>query len=100
MFLTFPGNGIYKNMVPWSFRRLAPDNEHRSSKKTCVVAMGDVAFPGKGDCADDAGENAWAYVQFGEEISIVRERPSFWRDYRKRKWKQLPDGQLVCSDIV
>ncbi len=65
---------------------------------TTLVPLEDIAFPGKGPNADDPGEDGWACL-FAEG-TILRERPAFWREYRRRRWLQLTDGRLVCPDLV
>jgi Calcineurin-like phosphoesterase len=67
---------------------------------TLVVPLGDVAFPGKGPTPDDPGEDGWACVSFSGLLAVRRERPAFWREYRRRRWHRRPDGQLVCPDLA
>ena len=68
--------------------------------RTLVVPLDDVAFPGRGEFADDPGKDGWCSATFGETVEIDRRRPDFWRDYRMKKWYSLGDGQLVCPDLV
>lgn len=65
---------------------------------TLVVPLADVAFPGKGATPDDPGEDGWA-IAWGETPHVRRERPGFWRDYRRRRWKEESDGRLVCPEL-
>lgn len=65
-----------------------------------VVPLEDIAFPGKGLKADDPGEDGFCIIQFGEEITIKREHPDFWREYRRRKWKEIEGFGLVCPDLM
>jgi len=67
--------------------------------RTTVVPLGDVAFPMKGLNMDDPGDNAWCCFSPGQPDSITRERPEFWRDYRKQKWQEMPNGQLVAPPL-
>ncbi len=67
---------------------------------TTVVPLRDIAFASKGPHAEDPGEDGWACITFGQDLTVRRERPDFWRDYRRRKWRQLPDGRLVCPDLA
>lgn len=66
-----------------------------------VVPLGDIAFAGRGNQANDPGLEGWSYVRLGEpELHVVREPPSFWREYRRGNWSQTSDGQLICPDLV
>jgi hypothetical protein len=69
---------------------------------TCtVVPLGDVAFGGRGNRAEDPGLDGWSYARVtADAVDVVRETPPFWREYRPGKWKVLPDGLLVCPDLV
>ena len=67
---------------------------------TTVVPLCDVAFSGRGHKSDEPGDKAWSALTFGPEPNLIRERPAFWRDYRKGSWVALPDGQLVCPDLA
>ena len=73
--------------------RFGPDNA------TLMVPLNDIAFSCKGPEGDDPGVDGWA-VLFGGSGEVLRERPYFWRGYRKRKWKVVDDGRLVCPDIA
>ncbi len=66
---------------------------------TLVVPLNDIAFSSKGIHGDDPGEDGWA-VLFGDRNEVRRERPNFWRDYRKRKWKAVDERRLVCPDLI
>lgn len=68
--------------------------------RTLVVPLGDVAFPGEGPEAEDPGKDGWARIRLGQAMEVQRERPVFWRDYRRRKWKELETGVLVAPDLV
>lgn len=65
-----------------------------------VVPLADVAFPMKGSNTDDPGQDGWSYLCFGDTPSVCRERPDFWREFRKRKWKVWPDGQFVAPTLA
>jgi hypothetical protein len=66
-----------------------------------VVPLGDVAFGGRGVRAEDPGLDGWSYARVSPDaVDVARETPAFWRDYRRGKWKTLPDGRLVCPDLV
>lgn len=70
---------------------------------TLVVPLGDVAFSEKGQDMDAPGEEGWASITFANALklpNVRRERPAFWRDYRWKKWRRLPDGQLFCPDLA
>jgi hypothetical protein len=66
---------------------------------TLVVPLGDVAFPSKGPEADDPGEDGWA-VFYPGEAAVRRQRPEFWRDYRKRRWLEVDERRLVSPDLA
>jgi len=70
-----------------------------SQATTLVVPLADIAFPTKGAHGDDPGDNGWA-VLYGGGIDIRRERPSFWREYRKRRWRTVDERRLVCPDLT
>ena len=67
---------------------------------TTVVPLRDVAFPMKGLVTDEPGDDGWCRVIFGETMDITRERPSFWREFRRRKWRELASGQLIAPPIA
>jgi hypothetical protein len=65
-----------------------------------VVPLGDVAFGSRGHRAEDPGLDGWSHARVTDDaVHVVREAPPFWRDYRRGKWKALPEG-LVCPDLV
>jgi len=68
--------------------------------RTLVVPLGDIAFAGRGPAADDPGEMGWAVLDAGEDFAVRRERPDFWRDYRRRKWTAVDERRLVCPDLA
>ena len=68
--------------------------------RTTVVPLRDVAFPMTGPRTDEPGEDCWCCVCLGDSEIIKRGRPDFWRDFRKRKWKELPNGQLVAPPLA
>jgi hypothetical protein len=63
--------------------------------RTRVVPLADVAFQGR----DDPGTEGWAVLLSGG-TGILRARPSFWREFRKRKWKVVDEHRLVCPDLA
>jgi hypothetical protein len=67
--------------------------------RTLVVPLADIAFPCKGDEPDDPGKNGWASIRFGREPKAVRERPASFREFRRYRWHELPDGRLVCPGL-
>jgi hypothetical protein len=67
---------------------------------TLVVPLADVAFGTDGHEADEPGRDGWACAEFGETVAVTRERPAFWREYRRKKWLVREDGQLVCPDLA
>jgi hypothetical protein len=69
------------------------------NKKTKVVPLGDVAFSGKGLTAGDPGDIGWCWMQMGDPLKYERSRPDFWRLYRRKKWKPIANGQLLCPDL-
>ena len=79
-----------------------PDVVRAGPGDACVVVpLGDVAFGGRGNRAEDPGLAGWSYARVAADaIDVVRGTPPFWRDYRRGKWKVLPDGLLVCPDLV
>ena len=68
--------------------------------ETVVVPLGDIAFPMKGEHTEDSGKNGFCHLSLGDPDHITRERPEFWREYRKRKWKQHADGLLIAPQLV
>lgn len=71
-----------------------------TGESTRVVPLDDIAFPGKGLNADDPGEDGFCLIHFEPAIQIRRVYPEFWRDYRKRKWKNAGEFGLVCPDLL
>lgn len=71
-----------------------------TDESTRVVPLDDIAFPGKGLNADDPGEDGFCLIHFEPAIQIRRVYPEFWRDYRKRKWKNAGEFGLVCPDLL
>jgi hypothetical protein len=67
---------------------------------TLVVPLGDIAFTSKGPSTGEPGEDGWAFVSFGSEPTVRRERPEFWRAYRRKHWVPTDGGQLVCPDLA
>ncbi len=63
-----------------------------------VVPLHDVAFSCKGPQGDDPGVDGWAIYHRGRR-DVSRTRPDFWRDYRRRKWKEVQGRQLVSPDL-
>jgi hypothetical protein len=75
--------------------RAGPDDS------TLVVPLGDVAFGGRGHTAGDPGLAGWSWTRLTPtEVSVTRDTPPFWRDYRRGKWHATPDRGLVCPDLV
>lgn len=65
-----------------------------------VVPLKDIAFPSEGPARDDPGEDGWALLRTGHGCEVRRERPEFWREYRRRKWKADREGRLICPDLA
>jgi predicted phosphodiesterase len=86
----FHGHSIRNDAI----QRAGPES------RTTVVPLGDVAFPMKGLIVDEPGLNAWSYLTLSDATVVQRERPAFWRDFRKGKWKTMPDGQLVAPPLA
>jgi predicted phosphodiesterase len=85
----------------WCHGHSTPHMELTSpGSETLVVPLGDVAFETKGISAGDPGMDAWASIRFDGEVSVRRERPDFWRDYRQRRWLRTVDGLLVSPDLI
>jgi predicted phosphodiesterase len=68
--------------------------------ETLVVPLHDIAFPCKGPTPDDPGEDGFCMVTFDPEVSVLRQRPDFWRRYRKNKWRHREGYGLVCPDLT
>jgi predicted phosphodiesterase len=68
-------------------------------ESTLLVPLKDIAFSSKGPEGDDPGEDGWAILH-GDGTTVRRERPEFWREYRKRKWRAVDERRLVCPDLV
>lgn len=66
-----------------------------------VVPLGDVAFPGKGRGADDPGLDGWAWVSNSRgALTVHKETPPFWREFRRTRWTQTPGGRLVSPPLA
>lgn len=71
-------------------------------RDTAIVPLHGVAF-GKRHGPDDGepGRDAWCHVVLdGEDVTITRERPTFWRDYHRRAWVCRADGQLIAPQLA
>ncbi len=66
---------------------------------TQIIPLGDIAFPAKRNTPDVPGDNGWCRLTLGSDETITRERPGFWRDFRKSKWRTLPNGQLLSPSL-
>jgi hypothetical protein len=84
----------------WFHGHSIPQPDVATIGKTTVVPLADVAFSSKGSRADDPGDNGWSRLTFSDPPTLIRERPEFWRDYRRGKWTAIAGGQLVCPDLV
>lgn len=67
---------------------------------TKIVPLGDVTFQGKSPNADDPYLEGFSRTCFHKDIMIDRSPPLFWREFRRNKWHQLPNGQLVCPHLL
>jgi hypothetical protein len=67
---------------------------------TTVVPMGSIAFPVKGFRAGEPGEDGWCCLRLENSGMVQRKRPDFWQDFKKEKWIELPNGQLVAPPLV
>lgn len=88
----FHGHSIPNPEIGW----------HGPNRSTLMVPMEDIAFPSKGPEGDDPGNDGWAVLHGFEDGKpmVCRERPKFWRQYRKRRWHAVDERQLVCPDLV
>ena len=70
--------------------------------RTLVVPLGDVAFPGRGRPGDDPGLHGWSWASLGADggVSVTKQIPPFWRDFRRHKWVRSDDGRLVSPSLV
>ena len=68
--------------------------------RTLVIPLGDIGFVAKGANAGDIGKDGWSIIWFTGEPVVIREHPTFWRDFRRSKWHILPDGQLICPALM
>lgn len=68
--------------------------------KPQVVPLEDVAFIMSGKEMYDPGKEGWSFVELSEEIKIVRETPSFWRDFRFNRWLAKEGGILVAPPLA
>jgi hypothetical protein len=64
-----------------------------------VVPLKGIGFSSRGPNGDDPGEEGWALL-FGGGDAVCRQRPEFWREYRKTRWKVVDERRLVCPDLV
>jgi hypothetical protein len=65
-----------------------------SAGSTTVVPLCDVAFSTRGHKHDEPGDDAWSRLTLGSRPNLVRERPGYWRGYRRSRWIELPKGSL------
>ena len=82
----------------WFHGHGAPQLDVRTIGRTTVVPLCDVAFSSRGAATGDPGDNGWSCLTFSRE-EVLRERPAFWREYRRKKWIEVAGGQLVCPDL-
>lgn len=65
-----------------------------------VVPLADVAFVGRGAKFGEPGVEGYAIVTVSEKsVEVVREPPSFWRDYRQKNWTRVSEG-WVSPDLT
>jgi hypothetical protein len=69
---------------------------------TLVVPLGDIAFPGRGPSADEPGQDGWALAAIGPDgaVTVRKEVPPVWREFRRNKWTRTPEGQLICPPLA
>ena len=85
----------------WFHGHSVRDPEIKSmGRKPQVVPLKDVAFIMHGERMYDPGKEGWAFIELSEEISIVRETPPFWRDFRFYRWFAQEDGTLVAPPLA
>lgn len=84
----------------WFHGHSVHNPEIREIRGTTVVPLHDIAFHSLKDSPDDPGIDGWAMVHFDTAggVQVQRERPAFWREYRKRKWQMVGDV-LKCPDL-
>lgn len=71
------------------------------TKRTLVVPLDDVAFPGHGTDLDNPGTDGWAIAHVRKDkINVSRETPPFLREFRRHRWTPTPDGDLVCPPLA
>jgi hypothetical protein len=83
----------------WFHGHSTPQLDISTVGRSSVVPLCDIAFSSRGAATGDPGDHGWSYLKFGTN-EVVRERPAFWREYRRRKWTEVPGGQLVCPDLA
>ena len=72
----------------------------RTVRGVQVVPLHDIAFETDKRAPDDPGDG-WSILTFdGPDVEIRRERPDFWRDYRRFKWGTKGEGVLVSPDLT
>jgi hypothetical protein len=75
--------------------------EIREVAGTKVVPLGDIPFSGPE--LDEPGSGGWALVELdepGELVSVRRETPFFLGTFRRRRWIETPDGELVSPTLA
>jgi len=84
----------------WFHGHAIPNPEVRTVGETTVVPLGGATFLNKGADAGDPGPLAWARVESTPAIQVDRSRASSWREFRRRHWRELPNGQLVWPGLL
>lgn len=68
---------------------------------TWVVPLGDIAFPGRGPRAHEAGEDGWAIVTLkGNNVLVDKGTPPFLREFRQTKWTRSSDDRLISPTLA
>lgn len=70
----------------------------REEAGTRVVPLRDVPFGGP--AGDEPGADAWALVQLARPPTVRRETPFFLGMFRRRRWTETADGQLVSPTLA
>jgi predicted phosphodiesterase len=69
--------------------------------RTTVVPLEDIAFPGKGQNADEPGAHGWCVLAINDgRVDVMRKTPSFLREFRRHRWCKTADGLLIAPPLA
>ncbi|VTS08448.1 metallophosphoesterase [Tuwongella immobilis] len=70
--------------------------------ETMVLPLGGVGFGGKGPHEGEPGALGFSRMMWDDSgtVAVERELPPFWREYRRKRWLEHPDGRLICPDLL